>query len=379
MGRPVQGALSTFSKKLRDKIKAYRVSNEGWGAISILVELKIRDGYLKTELPSANAVHLFLKQEGLISVKERTNPLPVTPCQRPEAVHDLWEMDAKGAMKVSGIGYQSLINVKDGLSKKYCMTFPVAVGNANTQPSKVHYQWVLRLAFLESGLPKGIQVDKDSVFIENSCKSPFPSKMHLWLIGLGINFCFIEKPPPAYNAMVERSHLTLKNQVIKGKEYENWRAFFDNCNLRRKRLNEKYPSRSFSGKAPLEAYPEAKHSGRSYSLKQEHRRFSLKKVEAFLSLGKWYRKVAGNKCAHIGGQRYYLKDAKANSSVSITFCPKTKKLFFYDVNEQEIAQHPIKGLSKQNLIGATTSEIVEMYKLLMNDKDFPLKKKKTNK
>ena len=70
------------------------------------------------------------------------------------------------------------------------MTFPVAVKNKNSQPSTIHYKWTLRLAFIESGLPQSIQVDKDSVFIENSSKSPFPSRMHLWLLGLGHRVMF---------------------------------------------------------------------------------------------------------------------------------------------------------------------------------------------
>ena len=38
-GRPRKVALSTYPKKLRDLIFALRASNEGWGSISILVEL----------------------------------------------------------------------------------------------------------------------------------------------------------------------------------------------------------------------------------------------------------------------------------------------------------------------------------------------------
>lgn len=76
--------------------------------------------------------------------------------------------------------------MKDGLSKKHCMAFPVSVKNQSSLPATVHHKWAFRLAFTESGLPQGVQVDKNCVFIENNSRSPFPSRLHLWLTALGV-------------------------------------------------------------------------------------------------------------------------------------------------------------------------------------------------
>jgi len=55
-GRPITGALSTYPKKLRDQIYRIRDKQEGWGAISILVELEFKYEYHKSVLPSEDAI-----------------------------------------------------------------------------------------------------------------------------------------------------------------------------------------------------------------------------------------------------------------------------------------------------------------------------------
>jgi len=372
MGRPTKGALSTYPRALLEKIKELRKANEGWGSISILVELKEEYNYSTSELPSADSIQRFLKQEGLIKDYEPRGTFPTSPCKKPEGFHDLWEMDAQGAIKVSNIGYHSIINMKEGLSKKHCIAFPVAVKNYNTQPKTIHYKWAFRLAFIESGLPKAVQVDKDSVFIENRSKSPYPSKLHLWLIGLGIELCFITVRPPQKQGMVERSHQTIEKQAIKGKDFDCWLALFKNIEKRRKRLNEIYPSRSLGRKAPLEAFPEAVHSGRTYHLKKEFQLLDLNRIYNFLAEGKWYRIVSQGKMVSIGAIRYYLKNAIPKSQLQITFDKQTKQFIFRNVNEQIVAQLPIKGISKEELIGDATSGLVSTFKKFNKARDFPL-------
>jgi len=367
MGRPNLGSLSTYSEEIRQIIKRLRKKNPGWGPEFIILEMKELYDYQTSDLPSPSNLYLFLKQSGFIKEKQPAAPLPTPKCKKAKYAHYKWEMDAKGARLVQGIGNQSLINIKDDYSKKYCMAFPVAVKNRNTQPATIHYMWALRIAFTESGLPKMIQVDKDSVFIENTTKSPFPRPLHLWLIALGIELCFIDRPPPAENSMVERSHQTFYNQAMKGKTYPNWGAFFKNILLRRKRLNEKYPSKSLGKKAPLQLYPEAVHSGAPFCVEQEAKLLDLKKVYAFLAKSKWYRLVgASSRCAYLGGHSYYLKKVPPKRSVTIT-----KKLIFHDVNEQILIKLPIKGISIDALMGNSTKELANQYKRLFKTKDFP--------
>lgn len=369
MGRPPSGPLGTFDVELSNKIKQLRKENEGWGALTILVELEEEFSYSQESLPSARSVNRYLKQNNFIKPLEPAGNFPTSPCEKPKEVHQVWEMDAQGATEVDGIGHQATINMKDGLSKKHCMAFPVAVKNQSSQPATRHYKWAFRLAFTESGMPRCVQVDKDSVFIENSSRSPFPSRLHLWLAALGVELCFIEKPPPAQQATVERSHQTMERQAVRGKSFKNWQQFFRHCQKRRQRMNEKFPSRSHGGKAPLQAFPEAIHSGRHYSVEQEHELLDVHRIYTLLSKGKWYRVVSSGKMVSLGGQRYYLKEAVPKNQIQVTFCAQSNLLIFRNDKELVLDRLPLKGASLEDLM---ESDPNSMFKNLSTSLNFPL-------
>lgn len=378
MGRPKKGALSSYPAELALKVKAIRAAHQGWGAPSILavrraVELEEVHGYSKPMLPSANAINRYLKQIEQTKVYEPRGQFPEQQAKISQAVHALWEIDAQGATLVGGIGYHAMINMKDHRSLKYCMSFPIPVRHQRCQPATVHYQWAFRLAFEESGLPQAIQVDKDSVFYENTTKSPYPSPMHLWWTGLGLQVYFITLPPPLKQARVERSHQTIDRQVIQGQHYQCWKHFFEQANKRRKYLNEKLPCSSLAGKPPLKAYPKALHSGRPFTVGQEHDLFDLDRVYKLLATGVWYRKVSNAKTISWGGHIYYLKKAKHNSQLKITFSYKTRLFIFRDDKELLLAKLPPKGLSTEQIIGATAKELKTMKYKLRSYRDFPLK------
>ena len=152
-GRPIKGALQSYSDELRKQIRDLRTQNEGWGAISILVELEDGYNYSKSDLPSPASVHRYLKQCSFIKAKIPKGHLGENHTPTAYNFHDLWEMDAQGAVLVKGLGYISMINIKDIKSKTYVMSFPVLVKGSKSQPKTNHYLWTLRLAFEEFGLP----------------------------------------------------------------------------------------------------------------------------------------------------------------------------------------------------------------------------------
>jgi len=366
--------LITYCPQIVKLIKDLRKNHEGWGAISILVELELEYGYSKSALPSIDSVNRYLKQNGFIKTKEPKGRIPLDKCDKTaKKFHDLWEMDAQGTITVQGIGYQSMINIKDQKSKIHCMAFPVEVKTQMSQPSSIHYFWALRLAFQQWGLPKAIQVDNDSVFTDNTSNSPFPSQLHLWLIGLGIRLCFIDVPPPQKQAMVERSHQTMERQVARGQKHDNWKTFFAFCNKRRKRLNESLPNRLLNKKAPLQAFAKAKHSGQSYKVSQELTLIDMKRVYKFLSQCIWYRRISSSKTISLSGKIYFLNKAIPKTSIQITFCSKSKNLIFRDAKELVVAKLPIKGFSIETLMNGTQREIISMHKKIFRLREFPLK------
>lgn len=373
MGRPKKGTLSSYPKPTVNALKKIRQDHEGWGTPSILLELEEVHGYSASELPSISSVNLYLREQGLTKSYETHGKFPLEKAKITIAVHALWELDAQGATPVEGIGHTSIINMKDSRSVKYCMAFPVPVRHQRCQPATIHYHWACRLAFEESGLPTALQMDKDSVFFENTTKSPYPTRLHLWWVGLGIKVYFIKVPPPMKQAKVERSHQTIDRQVLWGQKYECWKQLFQQANKRRKRLNEKLPCRSLGNKPPLEVYPKAVHSERHFAVEQEYQLFDLNRIYDLLAKGVWYRKISKVKTLSLGGHIYYLKKAIPYSQIKITFSKKTKLFIFRNDKELLLAKLTPKGLSQKEIIGASTKELKSMKFKLKTYRDFPLK------
>jgi len=152
---------------------------------------------------------------------EKHQDLPKTCASPTQTCHEEWEMDARGQEKIPDIGVIALINVNNVFSKAKIMSYPCWLGDqrATRHPTGQDYQTLLRLSFVEWGLPGRLAVDHDSVFFDNLSKSPFPTHFHLWLVALGIELSFGRMGRPTDQAMTERSHQTWQHQVLDGQQF----------------------------------------------------------------------------------------------------------------------------------------------------------------
>jgi hypothetical protein len=70
-----------------------------------------------------------------------------------------------------------------------CGQLPASVESSpcleTTTPPLEAYQLMLRRAFLTTDLPRRITLDHGTVFDENTSPSPFPTRLHLWLLADG--------------------------------------------------------------------------------------------------------------------------------------------------------------------------------------------------
>lgn len=372
-GRPANGFLSSFPSSMVSLIKQLRVDHPGWGASFILYEMTEKHGYSYSDLPDVATVNRYFKQIGLIPKRIPQKELPsLRSSSLVRYCHDLWEMDAQGAVKTIGLDYVVIINIKDTKSKAYIMSFPVMVRTRNHQPKTKHYQWALRLAFIEWGLPKVIQVDKDSVFYPNSSGSPFPTLFHLWLLSLGIQLNFIEHPPPIENAMVERAHQTIDRQVLKGQSYSCWKQLWMSCQERRNLLNRIQVNPHAKSRPALVAFPNAIKNRRKYQIEKESEQIQLKKVYKYLSECDWYRTTSKDKTFSLANKVYYLKTAKPKAQMHFRFSNRSKKLICRDANEQIIDRIPLKGITIFDIMGNTQNDIIKTYKKIGRSRNFPI-------
>jgi transposase len=348
MGRPPTGALGQFSLEIRDIIREMRQEHSGWGPLTIRTELEADPRFVGLRWPSRSRIAAFLKQEGLTRKYERHSELPQAQAVDPQRAHEEWEMDAQGAVKVSGLGSVSIINIGDLFSRVKVDSFPcLDTSHPNTQD----YQLVLRRAFVNYGLPERISLDHDSVFYDNASASPFPSTIHMWLIALGVDVRFIEKPPPAEHSVIERGHQTVAQQAIAGQTFTDGAALQIRLSERLDFLNTRFPSRSLDGQAPLVAHPHAQHSGRPFRLEWEEVMLDMQRVYDYLAQARWFRRTSAAGQFSLGARRYSLGKEYANRTLEITFDAQTRELICLSEDGQQETRLPIQRLAKSDLMG----------------------------
>jgi hypothetical protein len=348
MGRPRTGALGQSPLELRDTVREMREGHPGWGPITIRTELQDMSYFTGLKLPSRSRIAAFLNQEGFTRPYERHTELPQPRTVDPQRAHEEWEADAQGVIRVPELGRVSIINITDLFSRVKVASSPCL--NAS-HPSTQDYQLALRQAFVNYGLPQRVSFDHDSVFYDNPSASPFPTVLHLWLIALGIEVRFIEKPPPAEHSVIERGHQTMYQQAIVGQHLGDGSALCASLMDRLHFLNTRYPSRSLAGQPPLVAHPEATHSGRLYRLEWEEQLLDMRRVHDYLAQGRWFRRSGSLGQLSIGTYRYGVGKAFANQTFEVTFDSQTLEWICLPADGREAIRIPTKGPTKAALMG----------------------------
>lgn len=349
MGRPVKGALSRFSATVCSVIRRVRAAHPGWGADSILASLIWDEGWSLADLPSRSSIAAYLKQSGLTKRYGYSVPLPEPESQPITKPHQEWELDAMGDQKVKGVGAISLINIIDVFSSVKVESYP-CLNQRN--PSTPEYYLTLRRAFLQFGLPARITFDHGTVFYDNTSPSPWPTKLHLWLIALGIEVSFTRKRCPTDHARVERMHQTMDGQALKGQTWSDPEALWDGLDRRRAMLNAHLPVRTLDRQAPLLAYPTAVHSQRPYQTVGEKEMLQLNRIYSYLESGRWFRRMNKSGNFSLGGYSYRTCWRWHSQTVEITFDAQTVTLVCtLEGGSEPPMRVPLQGLSKAELMG----------------------------
>ena len=348
MGRPPTGALGQFPLEIRDAVREMRENHSGWGPLTIRTELEDNLRFAGMRLPSRSRIAAFLNQEGFTRKYERHSELPQTEAGDPQRAHEEWEVDAQGVIEVSALGSASIINISDLFSRLKVDSFPCL---DTSHPSTLDYQLVLRRAFVQYGLPERVSLDHDSVFYDNTCASPYPTTLHLWLIALGIEVRFIEKKPPAEHSVIERTHQTVTQQAIAGQAFADGPALQKSLSERLDFLNLRFPSRSLGGQPPLVAYPEAHHSGRPYRPEWEEAMLDMQRLYDYLAQGRWFRRTSSQGQFSLGTHRYGAGKNLSNQTLEITFDPQTREMKCLSEDGSQEIRLPAQRLTKANLTG----------------------------
>ena len=348
MGRPATGALGQYPADVSQEISKMRKAHPGWGPLTILTEMKKDARFTRKRIPSRSRIAAYLKQAGAVREYERHHELPEPKPKVIERPHQEWEVDAQGKIAIDGIGSASIVNIIDVFSHLKIDSLPcLRTTHANTQD----YQLVLRRAFVHYGLPEQISFDHDSVFYDNQTASPFPTSLHLWLIGLGIAVRFIHRKPPAEHAQIERTHQTITQQAVLGQTFADAADLQKMLTGRIVFLNMDYPSCSLHGQAPLTAYPNAEQTKRPYRLEWEKEFLNMQPVYDYLAKGRWFRITSSVGTFSLGSQRYNARSKFARQTLEITFDSQSCEFICLPERTTQPFRLPVQGLTKEALMG----------------------------
>lgn len=318
MGRPRTGALGHTALELRDTARELRLAHPGWGPQTLRLELGRDRRFSGLRIPSRARLAAFLKGEKLIRRRERHSAL-VQPAPQPaSAPHDTWEMDAQGVRQLAEVGRVSIVNIGDPYSHVRTESWACL---HKLKPTTNDYQLALRRTMLRFGRPKRLSLDHDSAFDDNKSASPYPSRLHLWALALGIAVVFIHAGRPTEHGFIERTHQLIDDQVLLGHTFSEAAAIQPVLEQRLDFLNHRYPSRTLADQSPLATHPAANHSGRSYRPEYEEVILDLNRVYRYLAQQRWFRQVSapGGQFT-LGACRYGLGKAWAGQEIERTFC-----------------------------------------------------------
>ena len=106
------------------------------------------------------------------------------------------------------------------------------------------------------------------------------------------------------------------------------------------------------GRAPLQAYPEAGHSGRAYRPEWEADLLDLRRVDAYLAAQEWFRQTTCHGEFWLEQQRYNVGKRWGKTEVAIRSDPLRREIVCRPGGGEAVTRFAIKGLTVPDLMGA---------------------------
>ena len=296
VGRPATGRLSTFHPLVRYVALRRKLERPHAGPDVILADMAIRPSLRGLPLPSSSSLGAYFSTFGQRLVTPRRHlQLPGQSSQLAPvtAAHECWLLDFDEGLNWSGVGWTNVMNLTDLATGIKISSYVHPAGSAQKR-HLIPWPWIqanLRLAFSRWGLPDRIRTDRDRRLVAPG-EYPVPMPFTLWLVGLGIEHEIIQRV--TQNGGVERFHRTWEGRLLDLPLGSDWQDVQDHVNYEVWRMNAVLPSRGRNCRRqpPLLVYPEARTPRRYYRRPEELRIFQLKRVEDYLSKGRWLRRTS---------------------------------------------------------------------------------------
>jgi hypothetical protein len=362
-GRPARGPLGGCDLRLRYLVLRLKRKHPKWGAAYVRKKLGEDPRFRVSEIPSAWSIWRYWRSFGERLFTKRDPPTSeISPSDRP---HGVWQLDAKESMEIPGVGLVSFNHARDEFGRVTVLHRVHAEPERARQLARLTSESAFqdcRIAFTEWGLPEAIQTDCDTIYVD-SHQSPFPNRIVLWWVGLGIAHRLIPRRTPKRNGTVERSHRTLQERTLENQTFASAEALQKQVDADWQELNAECPSRARGchGQPPLQAHPELRRNPRPYRPEWERELFDLRRVDAYLAEFTWFRTCTSVGQLRMRNIRYTLGAVWAHQEVAVTFDPEHRQFVFTQVRSQtskgqeqphlEPVRREVKNLSLEDITG----------------------------
>jgi len=355
-GRAATGVLSRFPPAVAQRALALKQAHPTWGPDRVLTELQQERALTGLPLPSRSRLALLFKIECpqlLAAPRPHTRPPDAPPPAT--AVHERWQLDFQEAIALADGHRASICTIRDpfGAAILASQAFDVSGGHRGRRLTWQEVRDVIRSTFARwATLPDAIQTDNE-VCLGGQPTDPAPSRLSLWLVGLGVQHDFIRPNTPTDQAHIERTHRTLDGFVGLPDPRLDLAQLQQRLDSERELHNHFFASRASdcSGRAPLVAHPELLQPRRPYRVEWERALFDEQRVYAYLATIPLTRKVSKTGQIHLSGQSRSVGRGYAEQTVTVQCDPQTREWVVSLAEQVEVKRLAIRGMDVTSLTG----------------------------
>lgn len=327
-----KGILSQFHPLVRYSALRLKRKHPGWGADKILLEMSRTVSLKSLRLPKRSSLNRYYQSFAPRLSKHRPsrNQRPQANIAQLSGVHQLWQMDFKGEVRLGDVGKVKPFMVCDAYSSAPLACLIHSGKRGAIRMSDV--QADLRKVFSDWGLPNAIRMDRDPLWV-GSTRLEFPSRLLLWLIGLDVLPIINRAGRPTDNAQIERCNGIWFEQVGREQSYTEIQQVQSSSDLARHDRLFYLPSANphCHGQAPALALPELLVPLRPYQPDNEAQLFQMSRVYQHLSLWTWHRLVDSSGQISLSGHSERLGYSLAGQVVKLLFDPQSQLFLAYSL------------------------------------------------
>jgi hypothetical protein len=342
---------------------ALKQAHRRWGPTRVLVELRHDPSLTGLPLPSRSRLAALFQAEcpAPLPVPAPRPHLPPPP--QPSAVHECWQLDSQEGIRLTNGRRATICSIRDPLGAAILNSeaFDVTRARHWRKLTWEEVRSVIRTACAIWGtLPDAVQTDNE-LCLAGSPTDPFPSRLTLWLVGLGVLHRRIRPGQPTDQAQIERSHRTLANFVGTLDGLPDLATLQQRLDEERQQYNAWFPSQASdcAGRPPLVAHPELGQPRRPYRVEWERRLFDEQRVYDYLATIPLERKVSTNGRVSVGRRLLAVGRRLAGQLVKVHCDRQARQWVVLLPDGSEVVRHAIVGMDVTTLTGLAELPAVE--------------------